>query len=65
MNDISEFVHNAYKHYKPIGVATTGQPYIQAFENNNLSGVVFAANNPNFNQDFLSAIAQQRFYDRI
>ncbi|MFC0015291.1 MULTISPECIES: catalase [Allobacillus] len=65
MNDIAEFVHNAYKHYKPIGVATTGLPYIQAFENNNLSGVVFAANNPNFNKDFISAIAQQRFYDRI
>lgn len=58
------FVHNAYQHYKPIGVASTGQSYIQASKNNNLAGVVFAANNANFAQQFLEAIAQQRFWDR-
>ncbi|AMX00155.1 catalase [Rummeliibacillus stabekisii] len=64
MQDVSDFVHNAYKHYKPIGVGTSGQSFIQQSQNNNLEGVVFAANNPNFNQDFLNAITQQRFWSR-
>ncbi|MGN7476518.1 catalase [Solibacillus silvestris] len=65
MQDVSNFVHEAYKHYKPIGVASSGQPYIQPSENNNLAGVVFAANNPNFEKDFVAAIGQQRFWDRV
>lgn len=62
--DIMNFVQNAYTHYKPIGTASTGQSYIQTSENNNLAGVVFAANNPNFGEEFVSAIAQQRFWNR-
>jgi len=62
--DIMEYVNNAYKHYKPIGVATTGESYIQSSEYNNLAGVVFAANNPNFSEEFVSAIAKQRFWNR-
>ncbi|GAA0488733.1 catalase [Salinibacillus aidingensis] len=64
MQDVTDYVHNAYKHYKPIGVATTGQNFIQTSQNNNLAGVVFAANNPNFAEDYLAAIAQQRFWNR-
>src|SRR5699024_3419002 len=33
--DIMHFVNSAYKHYKPIGVATTGENYIQISEKNN------------------------------
>ncbi|SFD41049.1 catalase [Lentibacillus persicus] len=62
--DMTYFVQNAYSHYKPIGVASSGQPYIQTSAENNLAGVVFAANNPNFGADFISAIAMQRFWDR-
>ena len=62
--DITEFVRVAYKHYKPIGVASTGQSFIQASDENNLAGVVFAANNPNFGEEFVSAIAEQRFWNR-
>src|SRR5690606_12641176 len=62
--DITNFVHVAYKNYKPIGVASTGQSFIQPSEKNNLAGVVFAANNANFGKDFVSAIAQQRFWNR-
>lgn len=58
------FINDAYRHYKPIGVATTGQSYLQASEGNNLAGVVFAKNNPNFASEFVNAIAQQRFWDR-
>lgn len=62
--DITEYVHVAYKHYKPIGVTTTGQNFVQSSQGNNLAGVVFAANNPNFGEDFVSAIAKMRFWDR-
>lgn len=64
-SDMMHFVQVAYKHYKPIGVASTGRSYIQATTNNNLAGVVFAANNPNFGEDFVAAVAQQRFWDRV
>ncbi|MFD1363377.1 catalase [Lentibacillus salinarum] len=63
--DMANFVQNAYTHYKPIGVASTGQSYVHATEINNLAGVVFATNNPNFGEDFVSAIAMQRFWERI
>ncbi|NLJ78695.1 MAG: catalase [Tissierellia bacterium] len=60
--NIREFVEMAYKHHKPIGVATTGQSYIEGFQN--LEGVIFAQDNPNFGEDFISAITQQRFWNR-
>lgn len=62
--DITEFVHVAYQHYKPIGVATSGQNFIHSSQGNNLAGVVFAANNPNFSEDFVAAIAEMRFWNR-
>lgn len=64
IQDIIEYVRVAYQHYKPIGVASTGQSYIQTSDKNKLAGVVFAKNNPDFGKDFVSAIAQQRFWDR-
>ncbi|WP_174612949.1 catalase [Virgibacillus ihumii] len=63
-SNVTYFVQVAYKHYKPIGVASTGQSFIQPSDEKNLLGVVSSANNPNFGQDFVSAIAQQRFWER-
>lgn len=63
-NNINRFFINAYEHFKPIGVASTGQSYITTTPKNNLEGVVFAANNTNFETDFVNAIAQQRFWSR-
>ena len=59
--DMTKFIRVAYEHYKPIGVATTGKPYVST---SNAAGVIFAANNPNFGEDFVSAIAKMRFWDR-
>ncbi len=61
---IMEFCYKAYKHYKPIGVATTGQIYIEQAQFSNTMGIVLAANNKNFESDFMDAIAQKRFWDR-
>ena len=62
--DIIHFVNEAYRHYKPIGVASSASAYVQATENNNLAGVIFADGNPDFGEDFIAAIAQQRFWNR-
>ncbi|HLS08880.1 catalase [Lentibacillus sp.] len=62
--NILSFIRDAYNHYKPIGVATTGQNYWQVSDMNALPGVVFAANNPDFGDEFIAAIAQQRFWNR-
>ncbi|MUV38627.1 Catalase [Lentibacillus sp. JNUCC-1] len=61
---VKHFMNEAYKHYKPIGIATTAQNYLQTSQANNLAGVVFAANNPDFAKDFVAAIAKARFWDR-
>ncbi|MFD2195695.1 catalase [Oceanobacillus bengalensis] len=63
-SDIMNFINEAYQHYKPIGIATTGQSYIHTSDKNNLAGVVFATNNPDFGEDFVAAIAKQRFWNR-
>ena len=62
--NILTFIESAYKHYKPIGVATTGEKYFHESDINNLSGVVFAKGNRNFGKEFVAAVAQQRFWDR-
>lgn len=62
--NIKDFIHEQYKHYKPIGVAETGERYMKRSKKNNFAGVIFAANNPEFGKDFVSAISQQRFWNR-
>lgn len=55
-------MEEAYKHYKPIGVATTEEDFVDDFAS--APGVVFASNNPDFDEDFVAAISQQRFWNR-
>ncbi len=58
--EIYTYINEAYKQYKPIGVATTANNFdIEA-----APGVVFAENNPNFAEEFVAAIAVQRFWNR-
>lgn len=62
--DINKFIRIIYQSYKPIGVATTGEPDYQALGVGASPGVILNENNPNFGKEFVSAIAQQRFWDR-
>lgn len=62
---VMEFCREVYQHNKPIGVATTGQTYIEQSKFNNTTGVVSTTNNNNFGNDFINAIAQKRFWDRV
>ena len=63
--DIMEFCRKTYKHYKPIGVATTGQTYVDQAQFKSTVGIICATNNNNFGDDFINAIAKKRFWDRV
>ncbi len=67
-NEFDQYLINyfttAYKYYKPIGVASTAHCYIKGTPNNNFDGVIFARNNPHFENEFIKAIAKQRFWKR-
>src|SRR5699024_11301344 len=57
IQDISYYINVAYTHYKPIGVASDAQNLLVPSKGNNLEGVVFATDNPNFIDEFIDAIA--------
>ncbi|WLV25205.1 catalase [Aciduricibacillus chroicocephali] len=61
---IKKYIRVAYEHFKPIGIASGARNLIQMSKENNMAGVVFADDNPNFGEDLVAAIAQQRFWDR-
>ncbi|WP_424237597.1 catalase [Bhargavaea ginsengi] len=62
--DTVDFIRVAYTHFKPIGVASDANNFVQATPQNNLAGVVFAADNPNFGEEFVEAIGTMRFWNR-
>lgn len=63
--EMMNFSIEVYKHYKPIGVATNAEKYLPVSGENNLLGVVFAKNNPNFKDEFIAVIAERRFWERV
>ena len=63
--EVMKFITEAYTHFKPIGVATDAEKLVQAPEGSNMKGVVLAKNKSNFGKEFVSAVAQQRFWDRV
>lgn len=58
------YISEAYRQYKPIGVATTGNSFFHTLGITKAPGVVFAEDNPQFNTVFIKAIAKQRFWNR-
>lgn len=63
-SDMTNYIREAYKHYKPIGIATTGIEYYNAINAPTGPGILFATENPNFNDEYINIIARQRFWDR-
>lgn len=61
---VIEFFRQAYRYFKPIGVATTGQSHVESAIGSNPTGVVMATTDSDFRDSFVNAIAQQRFWDR-
>ncbi len=62
--NIEYFIDEAFKHFKPIGFATTGLSFFEGSNAKVGPGIVFATDNPEFDQEFVKAIAQQRFWGR-
>ena len=63
-HNIAEYSRQAYRYFKPIGVATTGRSHARLFGDGNLAGVIMADGNSEFTGTFIDAIVQQRFWDR-
>lgn len=63
-HNVTKFFRQAYHYFKPIGVAKTGQSYAQLSDDGNPAGVVMATDDSGFSENFVAAIAQQRFWDR-
>ncbi len=63
--EIEEFINEAYRHYKPIGIASTGEAIFKKSDAKPGPGIVIAsASGADFPMDFIQAITQQRFWDR-
>lgn len=63
-NHIKEFLNSHYKYFKPIGLATTGDHYVESKSKENLVGVVFAEDSKDFADEFVTAIGKARFWER-
>ena len=60
-----DFIRTHYKNLKPIGVSAGKDSYITETGQSNSVGVISATDNPDFAEQFLEAISQKRFWDRI
>lgn len=63
-SDIENFIDEAFMHYKPIGIAKTGESFFEASNAKQGPGILFASETPNFDQAFVKAVGKQRFWDR-
>ena len=61
---LMEFYSEAYKYFKPIGIATSKNSFMKIPEGENPLGVVFSENNDDFTAQFIEAIKQMHFWDR-
>lgn len=63
-SDISYFINEAFKHFKPIGFSTSGKSYFDASNAKIGPGIVFTTSEADFGALFVKAIAKQRFWER-
>ncbi|QUW23692.1 catalase [Sporosarcina sp. Marseille-Q4063] len=61
-NDMADFINEAFRHYKPIGIATTAKQIFSSSEAE--PGIVVADETDNFNEDFIAAVAAHRHWNR-
>ncbi|MGG0669712.1 catalase [Lederbergia citrisecunda] len=64
-SDIREFINEAYRHYKPIGVASTGEAIFNKSDAKPGPGIIIASESGvEFPSAFIQAITEQRFWNR-
>lgn len=63
-NDIVDFINEAFRHYKPIGIAKTGRQIFASSKAEIEPGIVVADESMDFNENFIAAIAAHRHWNR-
>ena len=63
-NDITDFINETFRHYKPIGIATTAKQLIASSRFESEPGIVVANEEKDFNEDFIAAVAAHRHWNR-
>lgn len=62
--DIADFINEAYKHYKTIGIASTGKVFFQASDAEVGPGIIQNGDADAFSVDFVNAVATHRHWNR-
>jgi len=62
--NVMEFFRQAYRFFKPIGIAATAGGYLELPDKSKPDGVIMAAEEADFPESFVAAVARQRFWDR-
>ncbi|MBD7984897.1 catalase [Sporosarcina sp. Sa2YVA2] len=62
--DMVEFINETYKHYKPIGVASTGKTFFDASAAAEGPGVIADLDPSSFGKAFVDAVTAHRHWDR-
>ena len=63
-NDMVDFINEAFRHYKPIGIATSGRQLFASAKAEIEPGIVVAGQTKDFNEDFIAAVAAHRHWNR-
>lgn len=62
--DVVRFMNEAYKHYKPIAVASTGKKIFERSKGKSGPGIIVNGETSNYEKEFIKAIAAHRHWDR-
>ncbi|MFC5602326.1 catalase [Sporosarcina koreensis] len=62
--DIVDFINEAYKHYKTIGIASTGKVFFEASDAEMGAGIIMNEGSDVFAGDFIDAVAAHRHWSR-
>ena len=62
--DVVDFINEAYKHYKAIGIASTGKVFFDASDGEVGPGIISNENTISFADDFINAVTEHRHWDR-
>lgn len=62
--DIVDFVNEAYKHYKTIGIASTGKVFFEASDADAGPGIIMNEGTGVFADNFINAVAAHRHWNR-
>lgn len=62
--DITDFINEAYKHYKTIGIASTGKIFFEAADAEVGPGIIMADDTSAFSERFVNAVAAHRHWNR-